>query len=31
MNELQQKGTGWIADDVDERDQTNFIDTSAGH
>jgi C1A family cysteine protease len=30
MNELQQKGTGWIADDVDERDKTNFIDTSAG-
>lgn len=29
MNELQQKGTGWIADDVDERDRINFIDTSA--
>ncbi|MBN3880135.1 MULTISPECIES: C1 family peptidase [unclassified Nostoc] len=28
--QIQQKGTGWVADPVDERDKVNLIDTSAG-
>ena len=30
MNGFEHKETGWIADDVDERDKTNFIDISVG-